>query len=84
MFAIKFSNHKHDTLRDRVFTLNTIANRADKIRTEHEIITPDQVHSVASESTFVDGKFLTLCLPSEKIAQLCSSLLRGVVELSLL
>ncbi|MBO0350989.1 aspartyl protease family protein [Phormidium pseudopriestleyi FRX01] len=64
--------------RGKVFTTLTIINRADQIRAEDGVITPDEIRSITLSNVLVDTGATTLCLPPEAIAKLGLKLLKEV------
>ncbi|MBO1350649.1 MAG: aspartyl protease [Hormoscilla sp. GUM202] len=60
------------------FTNLTVINRADQIRAEYGIISPDLIRSITFNKVLVDRKTTTLCLPRDAIAQLGLKLFKEV------
>ncbi|MBC6474992.1 MAG: aspartyl protease [Hormoscilla sp. GM102CHS1] len=64
--------------RVKVFTTVTIINRADQIRAEYGIISPEQIRSIRLRNVLADRRVTTLCLPADAIAQLGLKILKEV------
>ena len=62
----------------KLFTNLTVINRADQIRAESGIISPDAIRSITFNQVLVDRKTTTLCLPRDAIAQLGLKFLKEV------
>ena len=54
----------------RILTTLTITNRADQIRAQAGVISPEQIRSVTLQDVLIDTGATTLCLPREVVAQL--------------
>ena len=54
----------------KILTTLTITNRADQIRAQAGVISPEQIRSVTLQDGLIDTGATTLCLPREVVAQL--------------